>query len=110
MTIDIDQLSESELIHLNERIVQRLRMMNQMRAHMRMLDFTLGERVWFQTEGEKIVRGVLVKYNKKSVTVITDEGSRWTVSPSFLRKTEEAAAGHSGGKIVEMRGTASGRI
>jgi hypothetical protein len=53
---------------------------------------------------------VLVKYNKKSVTVITDEGSRWTVSPSFLRKTEEAAAGHSGGKIVEMRGTASGRI
>jgi hypothetical protein len=45
MTINIDQLSESELIHLNERIVQRLRMMNQMRAHMRMLDFTLGESV-----------------------------------------------------------------
>ena len=27
-------------------------------------------------------------YNKKTVTVITDEGQRWNVSPSFLRKAE----------------------
>jgi len=107
MAINIDHLSESELIHLNERIVQRLRMMNQMRAHMRMLDFTLGERVWFQTEGDRIVRGVLVKYNKKSVTVITDDGSRWTVSPSFLRKAETAPSDHRGANIVEMGGPSS---
>jgi hypothetical protein len=81
MTVNIDQLSESELVRLNEKIVQRLRMINQLRAHSRMLDFTLGERVWFQIEGDRIVRGVLVKYNRKSVTVITNDGTRWTVSP-----------------------------
>jgi hypothetical protein len=107
MPINIDHLNETELIQLNERIVQRLRMMNQMRAHMRMMDFTLGERVWFQADDGKTIRGVLVRYNKKSVTVITDEGLRWTVSPSFLRKAEAASSGRQDGHIVEMRKTAT---
>src|SRR6266446_7431436 len=78
MKIDIDHLTESELIHLNEKIIQRLRMIRQMRAHVQMLGFQIGERVWF-------VRGMVVRYNKKSVTVVTDDGHRWTVSPGFLR-------------------------
>jgi hypothetical protein len=48
MTINIDHLTESELIHLNEKIIQRLRMIRQMSAHVQMPDFTIGERVWFQ--------------------------------------------------------------
>jgi len=72
MKIDIDHLTESELIHLNERIIQRLRMMRQMRAHMQMMEFQIGDRVWFATDrGE--VRGTLTRYNKKSVTVVTYE-------------------------------------
>jgi len=38
MTIDIDKLSESELIDHNHRTVARLRFLNQMRAHSQMLD------------------------------------------------------------------------
>ena len=33
MKIDIDKLSEEELVDLNHRIVERLRFLNQMRAH-----------------------------------------------------------------------------
>jgi len=29
---------------------------------------------------------MLTRYNKKTVTVITDEGQHWNVAPSFLRK------------------------
>jgi len=32
--------------------------------------------------------GTLTRYNKKTVTVITDDGGHWNVSPSFLRKVE----------------------
>jgi biotin-(acetyl-CoA carboxylase) ligase len=92
MNINIDQLTESELIHLNEKIIQRLRMIRQMRAHVQMLDFHIGERVWFQTDRDEIVRGMVVKYNKKSVTVVTDDGHRWTVSPGFLRKNTAPSA------------------
>jgi len=38
MRIDIDQLTEAELVDLNNRIVERLRVLSQMRAHARMLD------------------------------------------------------------------------
>ena len=51
MTIDIDQLSEEELIDLNNRVVARLRFLNQMRAHSQMLDFRIGDRVTFHPKG-----------------------------------------------------------
>ncbi len=108
MKINIDNLTESELIHLNETIIQRLRMIRQMRAHVQMLDFQLGEQVWFQTEREENVRGVLVRYNKKSVTVITAEGNRWTVAPGFLRKSSSAASDRDTTNVIEMERIKSG--
>ena len=43
--IDIDRLSEAELVDLHHKIVERLRFLEQMRAHARMLDFSIGDRV-----------------------------------------------------------------
>ncbi|MGY6214594.1 hypothetical protein ACW73L_05460 [Methylolobus aquaticus] len=45
MAIDIDRLSEAELVDLNRRIVERLRFLQQMRAHATMLQFSLANRV-----------------------------------------------------------------
>lgn len=86
--INIDHLTEAELIDLNHRIVQRLRLMSQVHAHKAMLEFRIGDRVTFKPEGGTPVFGVLTRYNKKSVTVITDDGHRWNVSPRFLRLAE----------------------
>jgi hypothetical protein len=58
MRIDLSQLTESELVDFNRRIVERLRMIRQVHAHVKMLEFTIGERVWFQTDVRK-VEGVL---------------------------------------------------
>ena len=86
--INIDRLSESELIDLNNRVVERLRFMNQLRAHTQMLEFSIGDRVYFEPSGRPPVEGMLTRYNKKSVTVITDDGQRWNVSPNCLRKVQ----------------------
>jgi len=88
MEINIDDLSEAELIALNHRIVERLRFLHQMRAHAHMLEFKIGDRVTFQPDGQPPVTGMLTRYNKKTVTVITDEGQHWNVAPSFLRKVD----------------------
>ena len=86
MEINIDQLTEAELTDLNHRIVQRLRFLHQARAHVKMLQFKIGERVSFTaTSTGRIVTGVITRYNKKSVTIMTDDGQRWNVGPSFLR-------------------------
>jgi hypothetical protein len=88
MKINIDELNEAELIDLNHRIVERLRFLNQMRAHGQMLEFKIGDRVTFQAEGRPPVVGMLTRYNRKTVTVITDDGQHWNVSPSLLQKAE----------------------
>jgi hypothetical protein len=88
MGIDIDRLTEAELVDLNNRIVERLRLIEQMRAHARMLEFRIGDRVSFEPEGQPAVTGMLTRYNRKTVTVITDSGQRWTVAPTLLRRAD----------------------
>jgi hypothetical protein len=86
MKIDIDRLTEAELIDLNNRVVERLRFLHQMRSHAQMLEFRIGDRVEFQPEDRPLVVGMLTRYNKKTVTVITDTGQRRNVAPRFLRQ------------------------
>jgi hypothetical protein len=90
MEIDIDKLTEAELIDLNNRIVERLRLLHQMRAHAQMLQFKIGDRVSFQAEGRAVVEAMLTRYNRKTVTVITDSGERWNVVPRLLGRTADS--------------------
>lgn len=100
MRIDIDKLTEAELIDLNNRIVARVRFLSQMRAHARMLDFKIGDRVSFQPEGRGAVVGMLSRYNRKTVTVVTDDGQRWNVSPRLVRRAENTRSSESGSPAV----------
>jgi hypothetical protein len=93
MKIDIDNLTEDELIDLNHRIVQRLRFIHQMRSHVEMLEFRIGERVEFEPAGHPLQIGVVTRHNQKTVTVITDSGQRWNVSPQLLRHASEPKQG-----------------
>jgi hypothetical protein len=90
--IDIDSLSEAELIELNHKIVARLRFLTQMRSHSAMLDFRIGERVRFHPTGRAELTGTLTRYNKKTVTVITDAGEHWNVAPALLTKANSPAS------------------
>jgi len=90
--IDIDSLSEAELIELNHKVVARLRFLSQMRSHSAMLDFRIGERVKFHPDGQPELVGILTRYNQKTVTVVTDAGQHWNVSPSLITKVEATSA------------------
>ena len=93
--INIDELSEAELIDLNHRIVERLRFLSQMRAHSQMLDFKIGERVTFHPDGYPPLVGIVARYNRKSLTVVTDAGQRWNIAPSLLRRAEARERNHA---------------
>jgi len=88
MKIDIDKLSEAELTDLNHRIVERLRFLSQMRAHSQMLDYKIGERVTFHPDGHPPLVGIVTRYNRKTVTVITETGQHWNVVPGLLRRAD----------------------
>lgn len=102
--IDIDGLTERELVDLNNRVVERLRFLQQARAHSRMLDFSVGDHVSFDPDGSEPLLGILTRYNKKTVTVITDEGQRWNVSPGLLRRVKDVGGSRmSHPNVVELR-------
>ena len=103
MKIDIDRLTEAELIDLNNQIVARLRLLTQMRAHAQMLEFRVGDRVSFQPDGRPVLIGMLTRYNRKTVTVITEDGEHWNVSPTLLRKVvEPTVAGAGNANVVKL--------
>lgn len=91
MHIDLDRLSESELVDLNARVVERLRLLRQARAQMAMFQFNVGDRVGFESESGAVICGTLVRHNKTSVTVRTDAGAQWRVSPGLLRPAAEVS-------------------
>jgi len=109
MKIDIDKLTEAELVDLNHRIVARLRFFSQMRVHAEMLDYKIGDRVAFEAPGQGQIQGMLTRYNKKTVTIIADDGRQWNVSPHFLSKVTSSATTGAGGSNVIRLGKATVR-
>ena len=103
MTIDIDRLTEAELIDLNNRVVARLRFLSEVRAHSQMLEFRIGDRVAFEPHDRPEVVGTLTRYNRKSVTVISDSGQRWNVTPTVLRRLDPATAASHDATVIPLR-------
>jgi hypothetical protein len=103
MKIDIDTMNYDELVALNHKIVERLKFLDQMNAHNEMMQFSPGDAVSFEPPGRGRQFGTLVKYNKKTVTVITESGQKWTVSPHLLQKVQKVKNSKRGqGKIINL--------
>ena len=88
MPIDIDGLSLEELMQLNHRVVERIRMLQAMQAHVDMMAFNLGAKVSFDTDHGRVV-GTLVKYNRKTVNVVSDDGRQYRVTPGLLSAVKD---------------------
>lgn len=80
----IKQLNEEDLRFLNQLIVERLNLMDQAHATRLMTNFTRGDRVRFCAPDGGMLEGTVLRLNKKTVSVATDDGHRWNVGPSFL--------------------------
>jgi hypothetical protein len=106
--IDIDRLTETQLHDLNRRVVERLRFLNAMRAHKQMLEFSVGDQVCFEPPDRSMLKGTLVRYNRKTVTVLTVDGQQWNVAPGLLRKVASASSaqpepGRTEAKVIALK-------
>ena len=92
MSIDIDGLSYDELLDLNDRIIARLKHLDAADTIDAMMKLTLGSKVCFDAGKRGMQVGTLIKFNQKTVTVLTDDGRRrWKVSPQMLSPVIEEA-------------------
>ena len=81
----IKRLDEEDLLFLNRLIVDRLKLLSQVKASNLMIQFSQGDRVGFQSSDGRMQEGVVLRLNKKTVSVATDDGHQWNVAPGLLR-------------------------
>ena len=81
----IKRLNEEDLLFLNRLIVERLKLIAQARATTLMTSFARGDRVCFQAPDGRMLEGMVLRLNKKTISVATDDGHQWNVSPGLLR-------------------------
>lgn len=85
------RMNEDDLRFLNRVIVERLRLMHQARNAVMLARFSVGDRVSFQTSFGELKAGVIIRLNKKTASIVTDEGQRWNVHPGFLGPADVAS-------------------
>lgn len=97
----IDEMPEDVLRTLHDRIVNRLNTLQHQRTMQSMADFRPGDVVSFQTDRGEIITGILVRLNKKSVTVHTENNNRWNVAPQLLTRVKRPLISENPESILE---------
>jgi len=80
----IRRMSEDDLRFLNRLIVERLKLIGQARSTSMLARFSVGDRVGFASPSGQRKVGVIIRLNKKTASIATDDGQHWNVHPGFL--------------------------
>ena len=101
MSIELDDLSYDELLDLNGRIIERLKLLDATDTINAMMKLNVGAKVCFDSDRHGMQTGTIIKFNPKTVVVLTDEGQRWKISPQMLSPLIKEAAG--GLNVIDMK-------
>ncbi len=50
------------------------------------------------------VTGMITRYNKKTISIVTDDGQRWNVAPQFLQRVSLHPGDLSDSSVVSIQG------
>ena len=84
-------MDEQDLLYLNRMVVERLNLLAQAKSTVQLAQFAQGDRVCFTLDTGEVKRGVIVRLNKKTASLLTDDRQNWKVSPGLLRKDTQPA-------------------
>ena len=83
-------MGEQDLLFLNRMVVERLNLLAQARSTVQLAQFAVGDRVEFTSNDGSIKRATVLRLNKKTTSLLTDDAQNWKVSPAMLRKLTAA--------------------
>jgi hypothetical protein len=86
----IKRLNEQDLLFLNRLIVERLKLISQAHTTTLMTSFIKGDRVGFQSPDGLMLEGIVLRLNKKTISVVADDNHQWNVAPGLLRLVQSA--------------------
>ena len=90
MSIDIDTLSREALVELNDRVIERLKYLDTVHAQQAMMTLNIGSQVSFDSPRHGRVFGPVLKFNRKTVVVLTEDRVQWRIPPDILTPIKDA--------------------
>ncbi len=90
MSINIDTLSREELVELNDRVIERLKYLDTVHAQQAMMTLNIGSQVSFDSPRHGRVFGTVIKFNRKTVVVLTEDRVQWRIPPDILTPIKDA--------------------
>jgi len=101
MSIELDELSYDELLDLNDRVIERLKFLEATDTINAMMKLNVGTKVCFDSSRHGTQVGIIIKFNQKTVAVLTDDGRRWKVAPQMLSPIVQDAAGNT--NVIDLK-------
>lgn len=90
MSINIENLSIEELVGLNKKIISRMKELNSQKQAKAALKFRMGDIVSFVKTDDNVKEvGLILSIRKTRITILTENGKQWTVSPALLSSEEK---------------------
>ncbi|MFA7236600.1 MAG: hypothetical protein WC058_07035 [Phycisphaeraceae bacterium] len=85
----VRRMNEDELRRLNHLIVERLKLIAQARSTAMLARFGPGDHVCFPDQTGQPKTGRILRLNRKTATILTDDHQQWNVSPALLTRTDQ---------------------
>jgi len=82
----IDIMDLDELVKLSDYIYKRIKFLGENMVFERIQGFEILDKVSFVDNAGNILKGTVVRLNKRTVTVKSDEGRVWLISPFLLNR------------------------
>lgn len=111
----ISHLDVEDLMMLNHIIVDRIKLVRAERKAQSMAAFEVGDAVYFFNKQEERIDGTVLRLNKKTLSLVTEDGQRWNVAPELCQLDEPITGdlfeqgGAQGGSNVSVLPTAATR-
>jgi len=100
----VGNILHAKLFQFGSGVPPGTELLDSMHTHSDMMRFDRGDQVCFETPGRGKQFGVLVKHNRKTVTVVTESGQKWNASPHLLSKAMPAGGRNRGSrKVIDLK-------
>ena len=86
INMDFNQYSIEELKELNRNLIEHVKLRRLRESQKSMDRFYLGDVVSFTDSHGNIVKGRIIRFNQKTVTIERECGHQWRVSPELLEE------------------------
>jgi len=99
---ELEKMSDEQLELFHLAIIDVMQRRIEQRNYKELSRFSVGDKVYFVPHDGKKVTGTIIRLNKKTASIHSDDHRDWKVSPQLLKKLNDKSGVQKGGKVFAL--------